>query len=198
VCAGLLLGAGVLTKNEGSLLAGIALVVSALASLGLWRRGHERRPLGRVLLPVCLALAGTALAVALLLFWRSQIPNRFDEGYSLPPPPALIRAVIDRVPQLPEPMWKKMSDEKAWGGFWYLVPLVLLAGAPAWRRRPLRSLAMAVGGGLSLYLVAYSITPWQGTEMVPPTWNRFLIQQGLPGLVGFSMCVRALFPGATH
>jgi hypothetical protein len=188
--AGLLLAAGALTKNEGTPLALLALGVAGAGTLLEARRRSGTfgwRPLAAAALPV-------AIALLVLASWRSGIPNRYDEDYGAQlRKKGVVAEIWNRLPLLPSPIWKKMRDPAAWGSFWYVAPLVGLAGAGALRRRPARPLAAAVCGGLAMFVLAYGVTPWGGTLLVEPTCNRFLLQLSLPGLVLLAMALAECF-----
>ncbi len=195
IAAGLLLGAGVLAKNEGLPLAFVALAVAATATFVRARR--RSAPALRALRPVVLASFLVAAAIGVVVSWKSGIVNRHDEGYDeqlrrLP----VVRETLKRLPLLPGPIWKEMADAEAWAGFWWCAPVVLLAGAGALRRRPAHPLLLGVAGAVAVYLVAYGITPWKGAELVHPTWNRFLIQLSIPCLVLLAMALRAALRGS--
>ncbi len=96
VAAGLLLGAAVLTKSEGMILAAAALLAAALFQ-ALRGRGSRRRAWA----PLATAAALAALACGLLAGWRAAIPNREDEEYGrLLATVGLWPNVIARAPRL--------------------------------------------------------------------------------------------------
>ena len=153
--AGILLGAAALSKNEGGPLALVALAVAALAAFLRARR--ERRPTLPALLPIALAAVVVAAALALFFSWRAGIVNRHDERYDeqfrqLP----VIRETLKRLPLLPGPMWKEMTDAEVVGGL-----LVVRARRPSRRRGRLPAAprvgpcSSAIGGSIAVYLVAY-------------------------------------------
>lgn len=188
IAAGLLLAGAVLTKNEGAPLALIALASGAAAALAEARR--RRRPMNRFLLPLAAAGAVTAAAFALLVSWSSRIPNRNDEDY-----PARLRdlpvleSALARLPLLPEPVWETMTDETAWADFWFAAPVLLAGGAGALRRRKVRPLLLAPAAALGVFVIAYGITPWPGTDLVRATFSRFLVQVSIPLFVVTAMAL---------
>src|SRR6185295_15158119 len=76
--AGLLLGAAALTKTEGGPLALWALAVALLAHPFPAGAGALRRRLAKGWKPFVLAAGIVALALILVLSWRSGIPDRFE------------------------------------------------------------------------------------------------------------------------
>jgi hypothetical protein len=196
--AGLLLGAGLLTKNEGGPLALAALgAMGAILSCRWFIRRYRGRmrslvPLSAVLLAAVAVLGAIALSVS----WRTKIVNRNDEGYEdVRNVGKVLTATAKRLPLLPVPMWKEMRDREDWGDFWVIVPAAFVLGARGlWRKRAFE-LALILLGGFSVYLVAYGNTPWGGAELVHPTWNRFLIQLSLPGFVLLSLALEHCHKG---
>jgi len=174
LAAGLLLGAAVLTKNEGLPLAAIAL---AAAGAGAFAGGRRRAAL-----PALLAAAGVAGASALVLVsWRSAIPPRYDEGqvesYALA---VLLHGVATRLPAAARASGRLMADRAEWGLTWIAVPLGLVLGARKLRRREALPLGIAILGALCLYAAAYALSGWPVDTLVFTTWDRLLVQIALP------------------
>jgi hypothetical protein len=179
--AGFLLGAGVLTKNEGLPLALIALAVFAWPGLRRLVRLLRRRRIDlRSLRPTARTAVPVLFCAALLFSWRAEIPNRWDPVYTLAPLSELPEKLVRRVPPVIPAIGAEMIDKGIWRGFWWVAPLAFLAEARTRRTRRLRPAALAVLSGGFLYLLAYATTPWSGTELVHPTWNRFVVQLSLP------------------
>ncbi len=194
--SGILLAAAALTKNEGGPLALAAL--TAIAAATAWRAIGSFRMGWRQALRNTLAM-GTAtlvlgLGLALFFSWRHAIPNRYDEGYeNVRSVTQVVKATWKRLPLLPAPMWQEMRYQPHWNAFWIVAPIMAFSGISGLRRRPARPLILALAAGVSVFFVAYGITPWSGAELVHPTWNRFLMQLSLPGFVLLSMCLGASF-----
>lgn len=197
LAAGLLLGAAVLTKNEGSALAVWALIVTALAPLA--RRGGlgaVRGRLARRWRPFALAAGIVAAALALLFSWRSGIPNRFESYQGLVSWSEFWPGVITRIPRLLPKIRLEMISLADWGIFWSAAaPLVLLAGWRGLRRRATPALLLAAAGPLGIAWIAYSIS-LDPELMVHTTWNRFVVQASIPLLVLFSLVLDDLLQGA--
>lgn len=178
IAAGLLLAAAVLSKNEGAPLALWALLVAGVA---LARR--------RKAAPVLAAAVPVVLALALLVSWRSGIPNRYDERYEdLLTAANLWPEAVTRLPLLLPKIRFEMVAAKHWTVFWSVAPLLLLAGRRGLKRRPAWPLALAALAPLGVAWLAYAVseTPM---ELVRMTWNRFLLQALLPflGLLAFAL-----------
>lgn len=173
--AGLLLAAAAGSKNEGMVLATAAL---AIAALGARRAGTSWRAVSGRTAVACAAVA-LGLALVLVVAWRSEIPNRNDEGYfetwsmttllsNLPARTALVAGeVADR-----------SLDRERWGWLFWVAPALLLLGARGLRRRAARAAALLVAVELALALAAYSVVGDPG--IVGVTWNRFLLQVSAP------------------
>ena len=197
IAAGLLLGAAVLSKNEGMPLALAALVLGALAQ---GRHAVDRR---RGLAAVGAAALGVALAIALLVSWRAGIPNRYDEDYGrLLSLGALWPAAAARLPLLLPKIRFEMISLDHWNLFWSVAPVVLLAGWRGLRRRGAILLALAALAPLALAWIAYSVS-LNPADIVRMTWNRFLLQAATPFLILFSFALddllrRARWPARPH
>jgi hypothetical protein len=186
IAAGILLGAAVLTKNEGTLLAVFALLTAVAVSIR-----HLRSRAANL----AVATAIPFLAVTMFLSWRSQIPNRQDEGYEvLATSGHLFPEVITRVAEFgPEILRHTFLTWDHWAGFWWIAPLVLLAGAGGLRgRRKALSwpLLLAFAAPLAIAWGAYSIQE-HSREVAKVTWERFLMQGSLPFFLLFSLALRS-------
>jgi hypothetical protein len=234
LAAGLLLAAAALAKNEGSLLAVLALALG-------WRSGRRpgRRPaLVRISrtrpsrgaangpgskardsstteayskyvegvepsatpetgpFPVpqqeacekCgLALAAAALplllALLLLASWRSGIPDRQDENY-----PEMVRdvqlwpGILTHSAVYAPVLVRQMSRFHHWAGFWWMAPVVLLAGRHAFAHPRNRRYLLTAAAPPAIGLAAYSIHRNPGF-LAAVTWERLLLQGAVPLLI---------------
>ena len=193
IAAGLLLGAAVLTKNEGTILAGFALLAAALVpALRLLRERRRRLLLKGARLG---AAAAVLLAVlAFFLFWRAQIPNRQDEMYGeLVAAGSFFPNVLTRVPELVGPVLRQtFLTWDRWVGFWWVAALVLLAGRGVLKgRRAALSWPLLLGFAAPLAIAwgAYAVH-WQPADLVRVTWERFLVQGSLPFFLLFALLLR--------
>lgn len=174
LASGLLLGAAVLTKNEGLPLAAVALA-AALA----WAVAGRRLAAFRV--PLLAAAALVAGAALLLVSWRSGIPPRYDEGqvaaFGFA---ALAKGAVARFGETVRACAHAMADRAEWGFTWFLVPAGLVLGARRLGRLATVPLAVSLAGALAFYAAAYSLSVWPADELARTTWDRFLVQMGLP------------------
>lgn len=206
IAAGLLLGAAVLTKNEGTLLAGFALLAAAVPAipplLRLWRARRSSSPLPpasrrRLLLKgsrLCAAAAAMLVALAFFLVWRSGIPNRQDEMYEdFVEVEHFFPGVFTRIPEYAGPLLDRtFLSWDHWVGFWWVVPFVLFAGRGVLTgRRAALSWALLAGlaGPLAVAWGAYTVH-WHPDQLVLVTWERFLVQASAPFFLFLSLALR--------
>ncbi|HVG06362.1 MAG TPA: hypothetical protein VNM67_01575 [Thermoanaerobaculia bacterium] len=201
VAAGLLLGAAVLTKNEGTILAGFALLAALLVpGLRLWTSRKRELPAAarrRVLLKAaraCAAASVLAAALAFFFYWRYQIPNRQDENYEE-------RVTVgqffpDALTRTPEfgsrILFQTFLTWDRWIGFWWVALLILLAGRGVLKgRRAALSWTLLLGFAAPLAIAwgAYTVH-WDPAELAKVTWERFLVQGSLPFFLLFSLALR--------
>ncbi|MEO8586218.1 MAG: glycosyltransferase family 39 protein [Acidobacteriota bacterium] len=188
VAAGLLLGAAVLTKNEGLPFAASAL--GAVAFLAIVGRPTERRAR---LVALGLAAAAVLAAGLALRAWQSHIPQRFDEDYAgRLGQVSLVREARARLPLLPGAVMKEMASREDLAGFPLAAALILVAGAGGLRRRVVPPIVLCITYCLGAYVLALLLSTWGGVEQVHPTWNRFLVMQlSLPLGVLLALALRA-------
>jgi Dolichyl-phosphate-mannose-protein mannosyltransferase len=184
LAAGLLLGAAVLTKNEGTVLACLALALGwraggAAGAAGSSTRGRSRAAAWRF----AAAAAPVALALALFASWRAGIPNRQDESY-----PELVQAgglwpgIVTNATAFVPVMIDHMNRFRHWAGFWWLAPAALLAGRHALRHPRVRRYLVAAAGPPAIAWAAYSIHP-RPAHLAAVTWERFLLQAAVPLMI---------------
>lgn len=158
---------------------GLPLAAIALAAAVTWELARRELRMRRAPL---LAAALVAVAAALLLAsWRSGIPPRYDDGQvatvSLD---ALGKGAVNRLPAAASACLHAMANRKEWGLTWLLVPLGLVLGARRLARLDALPLAIALAGTLALYAAAYALSMWPPVMLAESTWDRFLVQMGLP------------------
>lgn len=178
LAAGLLLSGAVLCKTEG-----FAFAFVVLASAAWARRRTGLQPLVPAALP-------TLAAVAFFLAWRSAIPPRFDENYEsvLRDGVAWARAPQRLASAVPA-MLHEMREFPAWGWFFFGVPLVVLAGRKALRRRRVAPFLLAAAGPVGIALAAYAVH-FDPPALAGSTWTRFLIQASIPLAAVLASCAR--------
>jgi hypothetical protein len=184
LAAGLLLAAAVLTKNEGSLLAALALPLGWRAGARL--RGGRRQGLlatSPELQRFVAAAVPVVLALALLVSWRGEIPNRQDESYpDIVQTARLWPGIVTNVMVFGPVLATQMSRFHHWAGFWWMAPVALLAGRRALRRPLNRRRLLAAAGPVAIAWAAYSIH-WNPGFLAGVTWERFLLQAAVPTLI---------------
>lgn len=201
IAAGLLLGAAVLTKNEGTILAAFALLAAVVVpGLRLWKTRRETRPAAvrrRLLLKGARACAAASVLVAVLAFffyWRFQIPNRQDENYEeFVTAEHLFPDALTRIPEFgSQILVQTFLTWDRWIGFWWAALPVLLAGRGILKgRRAALSWPALLGFAAPLAIAwgAYTVH-WHPAELVKVTWERFLVQGSLPFFLLFSLALR--------
>jgi hypothetical protein len=176
LAGGLLLGAGALTKTEGLLLGAI---VIALVTLRALRRAIRLKRVPPVR-ATALAAVVFALAAALNVSWRAQVPNRNSETWDEVTPRRVAAGLAKRLPAVLHFVGIEMSRPEVWSRFWWLAPALFLLGARALARPFARALLLASAGALAVYAAAYGGSGWPPEHLVHPTWNRFLSQLAVP------------------
>jgi hypothetical protein len=182
LAAGCLLAAAVLTKNEGVLLAAVALL---LAASRLWRRRSSRSTAGSRGLAWLGAAALPVLAASTLLAaWRGAIPNREDEDYfAALRIGELLHGAVSRLPLIARGALQSTFAPWTWLGFWAVFVVVVAAGRRALARPLVWRLALAGLAPLAIGCGAYAIST-RPLPLVAETWPRFLVQALVPlGLV---------------
>jgi hypothetical protein len=184
LAAGLLLGAAVLTKNEGTPLACLALALGWRAARPAGAadaadRRSARAGAGRL----AAAAAPVVLALALLASWRAGIPNREDESYpDLVHTASLWPGIVTNAAAFVPVMLDKMNRFRHWAGLWWLAPAALLAGRRVLRHPRLRRYLVAAAGPPAIAWAAYSIHP-RPAFLAAVTWERFLLQAAVPLII---------------
>jgi hypothetical protein len=187
IAAALLLGAAVLTKNEG-----LPFVVAALAAaavLAVIERPADRRKR--------LASLGFAAAVALfaslgLRAWQSHIPQRWDENYlGRLGEVSLATEARARLPLLPRALIGEMTNRELLAGLPLAGAVILAVGMGGLRRRIVPPIVLCLYFCFGAYLLALLLSPWGGIEQLHPTWCRFLTQLSVPVGVLLALALRA-------
>ena len=186
IAAGILLGAGVLTKNEGLPFAAAALLAASFLAF-LDRPARKRRRL------VALGIAAAAVLAAALVLraWQSRIPQRWDEDYAgRLGTVSLLQEARARLPLVPVAIAKEMGDRQNLSGFGHAGVVILAAGAGGLRRRIVPPILLCLYFCFGAYVLALLLTTWPGVEQVHPTWDRFLTQTSLPASLLLALALR--------
>lgn len=191
LAAGFLLAAAVLAKNEGQLLAVLALL---LAAPRLWRRQGGRLEVVTRRLGWFAAAALPAMAATLLLAsWRRAIPNREDEDYfSVLRPSELLHGAWAHLLPVGREAAHLTFEWVQWLGFWALFAAALAAGLGALRRPLARRLLAAGLAPLAIGWAAYCVTS-RLPILVDETWDRFLLQAYVPLGIVFACAIRQVW-----
>jgi hypothetical protein len=192
LAAGILLAAAVLTKAEGEILAPVTLGLAAVypwipgRRTTRWRELWRRRRRG-----LALAALPAGLGLILLLSWRAVVPESFESFEQATSWSLLWPGIFTRIPRLAWDARNQMVSFLDWGLFGSALPLVLIAGWRALKRRPAVPLllAAAVPLGVGWLYATISLKP---DFVVMTTWNRFLLQASVPLLVLFALALRDL------
>jgi hypothetical protein len=196
VAAGLLLGAALLTKAEGFLLAPAALAIASLRPARIaWARLRRGRPDLRPFTAPALAAAVVLGAAILELSWR----NRLGDATAVTRPGAIVRWSAGDAWRGLAAGVRGMAEPRAWGVLWLVAPLVFVAGGRAFRRRRVRRLVLGAAAPVAVAAAAYGINRGS-VALATGTFNRFLIQGGLPIFCVLAACLfeaaRPLVAGA--
>jgi len=187
MAAAVLLGAAVLTKNEGLPFAATAL--AAVAFFAFLDRPAERR---RRLAALGLAAAAVLAAGFALRAWQSHIPQRWDEDYAgRLGEVSLAAEARARLPLLPRAVMREMTNRENLAGFGLAGVVILAAGAGGLRRRIVPPIVLCLYFCFGAYILALLLSTWGGVEQVHPTWDRFLMQLSLPLGVLLALALRA-------
>jgi len=178
--AGVLLAAAAGAKNEGLALAA-AVVIAAAAAAALAARRRRVGPLRPARAALGAALVVGA-AIALVVGWRSEIPNRNDEAYfeSFSPRVAL-GGIAERSPEIARLVAAETFDPDNWGALFWLAPALLAVGWRSLRGPDVGFAALLIAFELTLATAAYAVVG--DLAIVPVTWNRFVVQMLAPLVV---------------
>ncbi len=195
IAAGALLAACVLTKQEGLVLAVVAVAAGSVMALPLVTR--RVRPQRATVLMARLALAGLAVlsALALRMSWSARIPATMEDFVT---PLSKVSTYIEFFPRLfraaPEMVSETFNPQK-WSIFWAVAALAFIAGRRALRYQFCRILLLVALAPLAVGCVAYGIHPNPGW-LARHTWSRFLAQASLLILVVLPFFIRQAIGGA--
>jgi hypothetical protein len=153
--AGLFVAFAIMTKNEGLALA-MAIVGAAIVA---------RRFRFVLLVPI-------AIAEAVVIAWRMQVPAAYDEQYEV-----LVSSLPSKLSRVPAALGAFAGhaiDFPEWGVFWIAVLAAVVIG----RRRAIPLVAMTFA--LAAYVVALSVTSWSIGDLAQVAVNRLLLHLIVP------------------
>ena len=160
------------TKNEGLVL---ALANGAvLLAFGCWR-GRRRDWLGAAIF-----IAGMLLLNAAWLVWNHSLP-RTHEDYGSRLTSTLLLTNLPRLWQIIPALLVSATEPAVWGGLWLLVGAMALLGWRGWTQRWLLAVWVWLALQLASYVLAYLVTPWELTVLMPATLER-LFWQTMPAV----------------
>jgi hypothetical protein len=187
IAAAVLLGAAVLTKNEGLPFAAAALLAVAFFVF-VGRPTTQRR---RRLAVLGIAAAAVFVAALALRSWQGRIPQRWDEDYAgRIGKVSLVTEARLRLPLVPAAILKEMANRENFAGFPLACVVILAAGAGGLRRRIVSPVVLCLYFCLGAYVLALLLTTWGSVDQVHPTWDRFLMQVSLPLGVLLALALR--------
>ena len=154
------------TKNEGAVLA--AANGAVILGFGLWH-GSKRGRIGAAVF-----LAGLLALDAAWLVWSRNLP-RTHEDYG---PKLLSPALATHLPRLKDivpAMLVQTTVFPVWGLFWLMAAVLALIGWRALAQRYVLALWILLGLQLMSYALAFSVTPWDLSVLMPMTLDRLLL-----------------------
>jgi len=154
------------TKNEGLIL---ALTNGAvLLGFGLWC-GPRRAWLGALVF-----FAGLLAMDAAWLMWSRDLP-RTHEDYGSKLLSAVVVTHLPRLKQILPAMIAQATELRTWSLLWIMIGATALLGWRAFARPYVLALWVLLGLHLLSYALAYSVTPWNLTELMSITLDRLLL-----------------------
>lgn len=176
MAAGLLLAGAVGTKTEGLLIVPLVIVLGFALGLGRGgKAGRSRRPSASPWIAAGIALAASVL----VLSWRLQIPNRYDEGYLEGfSSGAVVAGLVGRAPEIFCAVAWESLDPRQWGGVFWVSPILVAVGWRGLRRGATAASIVLLGGHGAVACSAYALAPDLG--IIGVTWSRFVVQMIVP------------------
>ncbi|MGP8218294.1 MAG: glycosyltransferase family 39 protein [Limisphaerales bacterium] len=153
------------TKNEGMVLA----LMNGAVILGfeLWVRR-------RALIGTAVFFTGLLALDVAWLVWRLNLPHTHEDyGSKL-----LSTALLTHLPGLREiipAMLVQITELHVWGLLWIMAVVLALLGWRALSRRYVLAMWILLGLHLASYALAFSVTPWDLTTLIPMTMDRLLL-----------------------
>jgi len=173
VLAILFSGFAAFTKNEGLILA----LANGAVMLG-FGLGHNRQ---RQWVGAVAFFAGLLAMDAAWLLWSHSLP-RTHEDYGSKLLSIQVVTHLPRLKQIIPAMVVQTTDLQTWGLLWIMTGAMALLGWQAFARRYVLALWLLLGLQLASYALAYSVTPWNLTVLMPVTLDR-LLSHAIPALI---------------
>jgi hypothetical protein len=161
------------TKNEGLILALANGAVMLGFGLG---RGPRRAWRGALVF-----FAGLLAVEAAWLIWSRDLP-RTHENYGAKLLSPLLVTNLPKITQIIPIMMMQTTAIQNWGLLWIMAGVLALLGWRAFARRYVLAVWILLGLHLLSYALAYSVTPWNLTTLIPMTLDRLLLH-AVPAVV---------------
>jgi hypothetical protein len=161
------------TKNEGMVLA--LMNGAVILGFGLWI-GRRRAWVGAAAF-----FTGLLAMNAAWLIWSRSLPRTHEDyGSKL-----FSSALVTHLPKLKEiipAMLVQTTESHVWGLLWIMAGLMALLGWRALARPYVLAMWILLGMQLMVYVLAYSVTPWNLTVLMPMTMDRLLLH-AIPAVI---------------
>jgi hypothetical protein len=161
------------TKNEGLVLA----LMNGAVLLGFGLCGGRRR----AWVGAAAFFAGLLAINAAWLIWSRSLP-RTHEDYGSKLLSSLVVTHLPRLKEIIPAMLVQMAELRVWGLLWVMAGVMALLGWRALARPYVLALWILLGLHLMSYALAYSVTPWDLTTLMPMTMDRLLLH-AIPAVI---------------
>ena len=171
ILAGGFAAAAAFTKNEG--LAVLPVYAGATLAVPLLAGG------GRRVLPFrqwLVAAAGSVVLLGPWLAYRHWLPRTHEDYGGKFLNPATVAHGLARVPAVTAALAGDMLDVPAAGCVWIALLVLAIVGRRAWKRADTRVLWAVLVGQLALYGMAFLVTPWDLSVLLPMVAPKLLAQ----------------------
>ena len=153
------------TKNEGAVLALANGAVILGFELGHGRRGHW--------MGVGTFYAGLLLLNGAWLLCNHSLPKT-HEDYGSKLTSSLLVTHLPRLHQIIPELLVQATRPQTWSLLWLLFGLMALSGGRAWLHRYMLAVWVLLALHLASYVLAYVVTPWDLSVLMPATVDRLL------------------------
>ena len=153
------------TKNEGTVLA----LMNGAVLLGFGLLGGRRAWIGAAVF-----FAGFLAVVAAWLNWSRSLP-RTHEDYGSKLLSSLVLTHLPNLKEIIPAMLVQTTEFQVWGLLWIMAGVLALLGWRALARPYVLALWILLVLQLMVYALAYSVTSWDLTMLMPITMDRLLL-----------------------